>query len=114
MQTRQYRSTQIPRGIPAYDAAAIRERLEAVNREYAQWSEFFASKQIGPLTFVYEDWVTDPQGAIESIGCSLNVRPPPAIMRQKINLDIQRDALTEEWRTRFLRETAGEVILDVR
>jgi LPS sulfotransferase NodH len=104
MQTSQYRSTQPVNGEPSYDAAAIRQRLHDVEREYAQWAAFFAHRKIMPLSLVYEDFIAEPQSAIDRVAQMLAVRISPKIVPGQIDLTIQRDAITEEWRARFLRE----------
>ena len=103
LQTSQYRSTQAVGGDPAYDAGLIRLRLHDLEREYAQWPAFFAQRNITPLRLVYEDFAGDPQRAVDGVAQMLGVAPR-RIVPERIDLAIQRDALNEEWRARFLRE----------
>lgn len=102
LQTSQYRSTQLRRAEPVYDADAIRLRLYELDREYAHWASFFAQRGLAPLTFAYEDFIGDPQPAVDAVARLLGM-PPSPIAPEQINLAIQRDALSEEWRARFLR-----------
>lgn len=103
LQTSQYRSTQPRRAEPAYDAELIRLRLYDLDREYAQWPAFFAQRGITPLALAYEDFAGDPQRAVDAVAQILGVAPR-SIARELIDLAIQRDALNEQWRARFVRE----------
>ena len=102
-QTAQYRSTQPVSSAPSYDAALIRLRLDDIEREYAQWPVFFARRNIAPLRLAYEDFAADPHGAVDGVARTLGISPG-RIAPQRIDLTIQRDALNEEWRARFLRD----------
>lgn len=64
-QTRQYRSTQGVQGAINYDGTAIRERLDAINREYALWSEFFRQRRLQPVRVFYEHAVQNPQSTVD-------------------------------------------------
>jgi LPS sulfotransferase NodH len=104
MQTQQYRSTQPICGSIAYDGIAIRDRLEALDRECALWSDFFRRHRLEPLRLSYEQALLNPQSAIDRIAAALRIRERAVIDPAGVNLAIQRDAITEEWRTRYLRE----------
>lgn len=106
LQTSQYRSTHPLNGEPAYDADMIRVRLRHLDVEYAQWPAFFSRHDVSPLRLVYEDFVGDPQRAIDDVAGMLGI-PPRPIAPEGIDLAIQRDVLNDEWRTRFLREKAA-------
>ena len=107
IQTSQYRSTQPVVGQPSYDGALLARLCEDVDRGYAQWAAFFASRGLSPLTIVYEDFVAAPQTTIDSVARLMSVHPVPKIRPVRIDLTIQRDRTTQEWRERFLREQAG-------
>ena len=111
VQTSQYRSTQPRIGTAAYDGPFIRRQLDAINFEYAQWSAYFCRKQIRPLKVIYEDLILEPQKYIDQVAGLVGVHPPPRVAPERIDLAIQRDATTEAWRERFLREDklAGSV-----
>ncbi len=102
-QTSQYRSTHIRRAEPVYDAKLIQQRLDDLNQEYAEWLAFFSHWNIAPLTLVYEDFVCNPQLAVDAVARLLGV-PSPPIAPERIDLAIQRDALNEDWRERFTRK----------
>lgn len=103
-QTQQYRSTQRIQGSISYDGSAIRARLEAINREYLHWSEFFRRRRREPLRIVYEDAIRSPQTTVNRVAACFDLDGRAIIDAADIDLLIQRDAVTEEWRTRYLAE----------
>lgn len=107
IQTQQYRSTQPIRGSISYDGAAIRQRLDAIDREHQLWSDFFCRHRLQPLCLVYEDALENPQGAVDRIAAGLDLIERAVIDHSTVDLAIQRDASTAEWRTRYLVE-AGQ------
>jgi trehalose 2-sulfotransferase len=107
LQTRQYRSTQPLRGGISYDGTAIRDRLAAIDGEYALWSEFFAQHKIRPLRLFYEECVQHPQDAVDRIAAHVGLDSRALIVASNIDLEIQRDAISDEWRTRHLSELGG-------
>jgi LPS sulfotransferase NodH len=111
-QTNQYRSTMLVRGEPFYDGAAIRERLMMIARERARWEAFFARTGIVPLRTAYEDLVADPGREVDRVAALLSLPEPVAIDPARVDLAVQRDALTEEWRTRFHRDHGDPGDLD--
>ena len=107
IQTSQYRSTQPVVGEPRYDAALIRELRDAIDSEHTQWSIFFASRNFEPLRIAYEDLVADPQSVVDRVAQLITVRPVPKIVNARIDLAVQRDRITEEWRERFLSDESA-------
>jgi LPS sulfotransferase NodH len=111
-QTDQWRSTMVPRGAAHYDGAKIYARLQGVVHDYARWDVFFARKAIAPTTVVYEDMLADPQAAVDRVAQLFGLRGKARVAAERIDLIVQRDALTEEWRARFLKEYGGSSELD--
>ena len=107
LQTSQYRSTQPKQGVAVYDARVIRERLEALAWEDTEWRQFFESRRIAPFEIVYEDFVVAPQETVDRIADFVGIRAAARIVHDQIDLAIQRNAETEEWRARFLSEQQG-------
>lgn len=103
-QTLAWRSTQHSRAEPSYDGESILEGLEWVAIQDARWEVFFARNGIEPLRLVYEDVMAAPEAAVAAVATLVGLDKPPSIAPGLIELEIQRDALTEDWRTRFLRE----------
>lgn len=103
LQTGQYRHGQAPTGEAAYDGQAILDRLRAIATEYARWEMYFARNQIAALRFVYEDVASEPQWAVESVGRLFDLHQISAEPRH-IGVVVQRDAISENWRRRFVEE----------
>jgi LPS sulfotransferase NodH len=104
LQTQQYRSTQPVQGPIRYDASAIRARLEAINLEYANWSDFFKQHDLRPLRLTYEDATKSPQLAVNEVAAFLRVKQRALIDVDQVTLRMQRDATTTQWRERFTQE----------
>ena len=103
-QSSQFQSWDAPRGEISYDAATIRNYLEEVDRQYAFWAEFFRRRRIRPVRLFYEDALDDPQQAINHIARTFGLVGLVRASQVGVTLAIQRDATTEEWRTRYLAE----------
>lgn len=108
VQTSQYRSTQPKQRAAVYEASLIRERLDALKGEETEWHQFFQSRCITPLEITYEDFIIAPQQTVDCVAAFVGVRKPVRIASDQIDLHIQRDVETEEWRVRFLDEVGFE------
>jgi LPS sulfotransferase NodH len=54
---------------------------------------------------VYEDLVKSPQETVEAVGQLVGLTETPKVDLEQVGaLAIQRDALSDEWRARFLAE----------
>jgi trehalose 2-sulfotransferase len=104
MQTQQYRSTQPARGSLRYDGAAIHERLLALEAEHRNWTEFFRQHAIDPVRIAYEDALRDPQAAVDRIAARFALDQRPRVDPAAVDLQVQRDATSAEWRECYLRE----------
>jgi LPS sulfotransferase NodH len=113
VQTDQWRSSMPVRGPALYDGAQIYERLQIAARDYAWWDIFFARKAVAPTIIVYEDLLADPQSAVDQVADFFGLRGQARAASERVDLEIQRDAATEEWRTRFLDEYRGRNVLDL-
>ena len=103
-QTGQWRSTMAAQGPAKYDGAQIYQRLQGAVRDYARWDIFFARKGVELTTIVYEDLLKDPQSVVDQVAELFRLRGQARAASRGIDLEIQRDAMTEEWRLRFLDE----------
>jgi LPS sulfotransferase NodH len=110
-QTGQYRSTSRARAEPVYDAARIQARLADIVREEARWSLFFARTARRPVRLVYEKVTADPQKAADAVARAVRLDPAPCHLAG-VDLHIQRDALNEDWRARFLAERSATLDVD--
>jgi len=106
MQTDQWRSSMPAQGPAVYDGAQIYERLQNAVRDYARWDIFLARKAVVPTIIVYEDLLADPQSAVDQVADLFGLRGQARVASERVDLKIQRDAITEEWRTRFHADMA--------
>jgi LPS sulfotransferase NodH len=111
LQTEQYRSTQPAKRPAVYDADLIRSRLIAILRERAQWEAFFARTGIEPLRIVYERFLEDQSSYVDRVANLVDIENP-AVDRRMVDVVMQRDAVTEEWKQRFRAENGDPNMLD--
>jgi LPS sulfotransferase NodH len=111
LQTEQYRSTQPAKRPAVYDADLIRSQLTAIVRERAQWETFFARTGIEPLRIVYERFLEDRSSHVDRVANLMSIENP-VVDQLKVELVIQRDAVTEEWKQRFRAENGDPNVLD--
>jgi LPS sulfotransferase NodH len=103
-QTGQWRSSGESGGTSRYDAEAIDHELADIARDNADWRSYFARNGLEPLLLRYEDLVAAPETAVESVARLLAIEGAPLIDRSQIDVGIQRDAVSREWRARYLAE----------
>ncbi len=97
-----FRSTDDIATDPAYDAREIRRRLDALERQNADWERFFRRRGIAPLRLRYEDVAGDLAGAVSRIGALAGVDATlPADWRPELSR--QRDDINAAWRQKFLQ-----------
>jgi len=113
LQTGQWRASMPARGPAMYDGAQIYERLQFAARDYAWWDIFFARQAVVPTIIVYEDLLADPQSAVDQVADLFGLRGYARVASERIDLTLQRDATTEEWRARFLAEYRDRDALDL-
>jgi LPS sulfotransferase NodH len=103
-QTGQYRAGAPPAAPPRYDRRAIARRLAMLARGEARWRAYFARNGIAPLQLRYEEVAANPQAAVEAVAALVGVAEPVRIDPARIEVRVQRDALSDDWRARFLAE----------
>lgn len=111
-QTLQFRATFAPRGEARYDGPRIRALLNAIVAQQARWELFFARNAVQPLRLVYEEILREPQAACNAVAGLVGVAPPVHFDPAAVDLRVQRDALTEEWRERFHAQFADRDTVD--
>lgn len=104
VQTGQWRSTMAAKTAPAYDGERIRECLRMVTRDYVRWDMYFARNGIDPLVLVYEDLVADPQSEVDKVARLFGLGGRAPVKMELTELEIQRDAITEDWKLRFYEQ----------
>lgn len=108
MQTRQYVAGQAARAPARYDSRAIRRQLRRLAEANARWRLYFARNGIEVLWLAYEDMVRDPAATVRAVAAHVGVAEPAVIDPRAIGVTVQRDAVSAEWRARFLAE-AGDI-----
>ncbi len=88
----------------AYDAQDIDRTLTEVITLSSRWERFFARNGVTPMKLSYERLQSDPVGAVQAIAALVGERIAPADLRVERELKVQRDAVSEEWRSRFLAD----------
>jgi LPS sulfotransferase NodH len=109
-QTGSYNFLARPRKEPRYDADYIRFHLRRLAGLRACWMQFFARTGITPLYVTYDELVADKQAVVDRVAGFVGVEPTP--IKTETYLKIQRDALTDQWRERFIAEEGSGDILD--
>ena len=111
LQTSQYRSTQQTGALAIYNAELIQTQLRNVLHQRFQWESYFARTGLSPLRIVYECFLNDPIGHVAKIASLMSVNDVVTDMK-KIDLAMQRDATSDEWRRRFLADCGNPNVLD--
>ena len=93
---------------PVYDFHLIADRIEQLIEWNGAWELYFARAGITPLRLSYEETVIDPQSAVDRIAELVCPGTPVPIDRSRLDMRIQRDGMSEEWRNRFLQETGPD------
>lgn len=86
---------------PRFDAASIRQRLDAIDREEQSWVALFAEAGFPPVEVVYEDLVDDYVGTTQRVLAELGVHVPQPLWLAPARLRRQADARSERWVQRF-------------
>jgi LPS sulfotransferase NodH len=107
IQTGQYRSTSQARGSARYDSDLVRGALSALVSEDSRWRLWFARTGIQPLHILYEVAAANPQSVADQIGQMLGLEQRPLVNLSAVDVGVQRDAESDEWRSRFLRENGS-------
>jgi LPS sulfotransferase NodH len=111
LQTAQYRSGQPAERLAVYDAGLIHSQLMTIVQERAQWEAFFARTGIKPVRIVYERLLEDRPSYVGLVANLMDVEDP-VVDQRRVDVAIQRDAVTEEWEQRFRAESGDPNVLD--
>ena len=75
-------------------------------RAQIRWRYYFARNGLPVLNLVYEQVMQFPQETVEAVGRLIGLSETPRVdMEQIADLRIQRDALSDAWRARFIAES---------
>jgi LPS sulfotransferase NodH len=113
MQTRQWTAWETAGPEPTYDRGRIDKALRWLGSAELRWRYYFARNGLDVLTLVYEEVARSPQNAAEAIGEWIGLSETPTIDTRRLSeFAIQRDALSEAWRARFVAEARDVLTLD--
>ena len=112
VQTGQYKGDDPGQGEPRYDPTLIADCLARIVYGQARWESWFARNGIAPLRLVYEEVVQAPQEAVDAVARLVGLEAPAPIDLGQVEVRVQRDAVTRDWRDRFVREKADLGYLD--
>jgi LPS sulfotransferase NodH len=112
IQTEQFRSTEAVRAEPHFNGPLIATYLGQVCQRNARWDMYFARTGLRPVEVTYEDLAENPQAAVDQVAAGLRVHPFPRIDPNNVPLRRQSDAISAEWRARFVREFGDRNVLD--
>ena len=92
-----------PPAKPRYDPGTIARHVAALTAMDAAWNAWFASEGIEPLRVIYDELSDDPRAALAHVLDALGLDPQRAV---QVTLPTAKlaDAISDEWRTRFLNE----------
>lgn len=92
--------------VPQYSQHLINAELVRIAEANARWRYFFARNGLPVMHLFYEQITQEPQTAVNAIARRVGISEPVSIdPSQFAQLTVQRDALSEEWRARFIAET---------
>jgi LPS sulfotransferase NodH len=114
LQTDQYFASQPDKGEPRYDRAAIARHMARIAEGQARWRCYFARNGIEPLWLSYEQLVSDPSAAVAAVAAHVGIEDALAPDLARVEVAVQRDGLSEEWRARVVSEMRDLGYLDHR
>jgi LPS sulfotransferase NodH len=105
MQTQQWVSFQAASGEPRYDPGLINNEMIRLARAHARWRYYFARNGVEVLNLVYEQIVQAPVETAAAVARLVGLPEAPNIDMEEVGrLRIQRDAINDDWRRRFIAE----------
>jgi LPS sulfotransferase NodH len=103
-QTGQFHSRDPGSGTAHYDGRRIAGMVRRLGVSQLRWRLYFARNGISPLLLTYEEFADDLGGAARRVAAHVGLAEEPVVAFEGLRLGRQRDALSEEWRERFIRE----------
>lgn len=89
---------------PIYNFDVINKEVVRILNAQNRWRYYFARNGVPVLHLVYEHICDNPQGAAEAVGRLIGLDETPRVDMDKVHAKVQRDALNDEWRARYLAE----------
>ncbi len=104
LQTWQWVADLPARREPIYDFDAINANLIRLLSAQARWAYYLSRNGLPVLHIVYEQMVAAPQETVDAVARLIGLREPAVIDFTKVLVTPQRDALTQQWRERFVAQ----------
>lgn len=95
----------VPR--PRFDAAVIRRRLDAIERDERWWADLFSEAGVEPVRVFYEDLVADGAAAVRRVLQGLGLDGAEPLWLSAPRLRRQADAGSERWVQRYHQAAGG-------
>lgn len=111
-QTGQYASYARAEADPVYVRERIAREIHRLAYGQARWAAFFARCGLKPLHLTYEEVAAHPQSAADAVARLVGLETDATIDAAQIHTRVQRDAISEEWRARFVCEAGDLTFLD--
>jgi len=112
IQTGRWHTFQAAQRTAHYDRLAIADCLRRTLQDDARWRLFFARNGIEPLHVIYESILDDPQQSVDAVATHMDLTAATPINWSTVTLRQQRDADRDDWRDRFIAESADISALD--
>ena len=96
---------------PTYDGVAIEHLVRQLVEHDAAWTGYFTGLGIQPLSITYEELASAHEQVIQDVLAHLEIEAP-GDLAERIDaprLEVQADALSEEWVRRYRAERARAV-----
>jgi len=115
LQTGGWRSNEPVQEKPRYSAHEIHGALVDLMISEARWKAYFARNGIEPLELFYEDILGNEERSLREIARHADLEEVEHPLHfEPVNLSVQRDEISAEWRARFLAERADPNWLERR
>lgn len=95
----------VPR--PRFDAAAIRRRLDAIERDERWWADLFAEAGVDPVRVTYEDLAADGAAVVRRVLDELGIDTAGPLWLSAPRMRRQADARSERWVQRYQQAVGG-------
>lgn len=107
VQTQQWSSLRSSQPIDIqYNYFLIARRFADARGNERAWDRWFDEMGIEPLELIYEEFVLDLPGTVETIARHLGREDTMICRADATNYEVQRNAVNQEWSERFLRDRA--------
>ncbi|HEX4738377.1 MAG TPA: Stf0 family sulfotransferase [Allosphingosinicella sp.] len=114
LQTDQFQSYEHAHREPTYDRHAIAGHIARLADNDARWRRYFARNGLSPLWLTYEALSADPAAAVAAVARHIGLDEAVQADASLVEVRVQRDLVSEEWRARFVAESRDLSFLDNR